>query len=46
MAINHSQLKEQLEEVNFPIESNVKIQTDWQLQRYAQFIKHANLYTS
>lgn len=34
-----SQLKEQLEEVNLPVTSNVKIQTDWQLQRYAQFIK-------
>tara|TARA_B100000427_G_scaffold16370_1_gene12795 strand:+ start:26620 stop:28752 length:2133 start_codon:yes stop_codon:yes gene_type:complete len=34
-----SQLKEQLEEVNLPVNSNVKIQTDWQLQRYAQFIK-------
>ena len=40
-----SQLKEQLEEVNFPIESNVKIQTDWQLQRYAQFIKLMQTYT-
>ena len=34
-----SQLKEQLEEVNLPVNSNVKIQTDWQLQRYARFIK-------
>ena len=34
-----SQLKEQLEEVNLPLDSNIKIQPDWQLQRYAQFIK-------
>ena len=33
------QLKEQLQEVDFPITKDSMIQTDWQLQRYAQFIK-------
>jgi hypothetical protein len=33
------QLKEQLEEVDYPMDSNTKVLTDWQLQRYAQFIK-------
>ena len=33
-----TQLKEQLEEVDYPIDSNTKILTDWQLQRYAQFV--------
>ena len=33
------QLKEQLQEVDFPISKDCMIQTDWQLQRYAQFIK-------
>ena len=33
------QLKEQLEEMDFPITDQTLIQTDWQLQRYAQFIK-------
>jgi len=33
------QLKEQLEEVDYPLDSNTKVLTDWQLQRYAQFIK-------
>tara|TARA_B100000073_G_scaffold249929_1_gene210144 strand:- start:2001 stop:4235 length:2235 start_codon:yes stop_codon:yes gene_type:complete len=33
------QLKEQLQEVDFPITADSMIQTDWQLQRYAQFIK-------
>ena len=32
------QLKEQLEEVDFPVNSNTHIQTDWSLQRYAQFV--------
>ena len=32
------QLKEQLEEVDFPIGKNTHIQTDWSLQRYAQFV--------
>tara|TARA_R100000700_G_scaffold3185_2_gene6088 strand:- start:4277 stop:6661 length:2385 start_codon:yes stop_codon:yes gene_type:complete len=31
------QLKEQLEEVDFPIK-NTHVQTDWSLQRYAQFL--------
>ena len=33
-----TQLKEQLEEVDYPIDSNTRILTDWQLQRYAQFV--------
>ena len=33
------QLREQLEEVDYPMDSNTKVLTDWQLQRYAQFIK-------
>ena len=33
-----TQLREQLEEVDYPIESDTKILTDWQLQRYAQFV--------
>jgi len=33
------QLKEQLEEVDYPLDSNTKVLTDWSLQRYAQFIK-------
>jgi len=33
------QLKEQLEEVDYPLDGNTFIQTDWALQRYAQFIK-------
>ncbi len=33
------QLKEQLQEVDFPVSKDCMIQTDWQLQRYAQFIK-------
>ena len=33
------QLKEQLQEVDFPVTADSMIQTDWQLQRYAQFIK-------
>jgi len=33
------QLKEQLEEVDYPLDSNTKVLTDWQLQRYAQFTK-------
>jgi len=33
------QLKEQLEEMDFPVSDQTLIQTDWQLQRYAQFIK-------
>ena len=37
-----TQLKEQLEEVDFPVNTNTKILTDWQLQRYAQFIKLMN----
>tara|TARA_R100000664_G_C2758936_1_gene148210 strand:+ start:1439 stop:3802 length:2364 start_codon:yes stop_codon:yes gene_type:complete len=32
------QLKEQLEEVDFPINKFTHIQTDWSLQRYAQFV--------
>ena len=32
------QLKEQLEEVDFPINDNTHVQTDWSLQRYAQFV--------
>ena len=36
------QLKEQLEEVDFPLDSETHIQTDWQLQRYAQFVKLMN----
>ena len=37
-----TQLKEQLEEVDYPIDSNTKILTDWQLQRYAQFVTMMN----
>ncbi len=37
-----TQLKEQLEEVDYPIDSNTKILTDWQLQRYAQFVTIMN----
>ena len=33
------QLKEQLQEVDYPAESETFIQTDWALQRYAQFVK-------
>ena len=33
------QLKEQLEEVEYPMNSNTQLLTDWALQRYAQFIK-------
>ena len=33
------QLKEQLEEVDYPMDSNTMLLTDWSLQRYAQFIK-------
>tara|TARA_R100001082_G_scaffold110654_1_gene91220 strand:+ start:920 stop:3112 length:2193 start_codon:yes stop_codon:yes gene_type:complete len=33
-----TQLKEQLEEVDYPVDSNTMILTDWQLQRYAQFV--------
>lgn len=33
------QLKEQLEEVDYPADSETFIQTDWALQRYAQFVK-------
>lgn len=36
------QLKEQLEEVDYPAESDTFIQTDWALQRYAQFVKLMN----
>ena len=34
-----TQVREQLEEVDYPINSNTKILTDWQLQRYAQFVQ-------
>ena len=34
-----SSVQEQLEEVEYPIDSNTKILTDWQLQRYAQFVQ-------
>lgn len=33
------QLKEQLEEVDYPMDSHTMLLTDWSLQRYAQFIK-------
>ena len=33
------QLKEQLEEVDYPLDEKTFILTDWSLQRYAQFIK-------
>ncbi|MEL0119084.1 MAG: AAA family ATPase, partial [Opitutae bacterium] len=33
------QLKEQLEEVDYPLDSETFVQTDWALQRYAQFVK-------
>ncbi|WP_366453759.1 AAA family ATPase [Limnobacter sp.] len=36
------QLKEQLQEVDYPLESETFIQTDWSLQRYAQFVKQMN----
>ena len=32
------QLKEQLEEIDFPINEHTHIKTDWSLQRYAQFL--------
>ena len=32
------QLKEQLEEIDFPINKHTHVQTDWSLQRYAQFV--------
>ena len=38
------QLKEQLTENDFPINDQTFIQTDWQLQRYAQFIKLMETY--
>jgi hypothetical protein len=38
------QLKEQLIEADFPITDQTFIQTDWQLQRYAQFIKLMETY--
>ena len=31
------QIKEQLEEIDYPMDENTIIQTDWQLQNYAQF---------
>ena len=34
-----TQLREQLEEVDYPINTDTKILTDWQLQRYAQFVQ-------
>jgi len=34
-----TQLREQLEEVEYPVNTNTKILTDWQLQRYAQFVQ-------
>ena len=34
-----TQLREQLEEVDYPVNTNTKILTDWQLQRYAQFVQ-------
>lgn len=37
-----TQLKEQLEEVEFPINSDTKILTGWQLRRYAQFVALMN----
>ena len=36
------QLKEQLQEVDYPIDKNTHIQTDWNMQRYAQFVKLMN----
>ena len=36
------QLKEQLQEVDYPADSETFIQTDWALQRYAQFVKLMN----
>ena len=33
------QLKEQLELVDYPADSDTFIQTDWSMQRYAQFVK-------
>ena len=33
------QLKEQLIEADFPVNSDTYIRSDWQLRRYAQFIK-------
>jgi|TARA_R100000455_G_C6273023_1_gene130231 hypothetical protein len=38
------QLKEQLIEADFPITDETYIQTDWQLQRYAQFIELMDKY--
>ena len=37
-------LQEQLEEVDYPIDGNTRILTDWQLQRYAQFVQLMNDY--
>ena len=33
------QLKEQLQEVDYPVDDNTMLQNDWQLQYYAQFIQ-------
>jgi hypothetical protein len=33
------QIKEQLEEIDYPMDENTIIRTDWQLQSYAQFSK-------
>ena len=38
------QIKEQLEEVDYPINDMTRVLTDWQLQRYAQFIKLMDTY--
>ena len=38
------QIKEQLEEVDYPINDMTRVLTDWQLQRYAQFIKLMETY--
>jgi hypothetical protein len=39
-----SQLKEQLQEVDFPVTNQTHVQTDFQLQAYAQFKKLMNKY--
>ena len=39
-----TQLKEQLEEVDYPVTHDTHLVTDWQLQYYAQFIKLMETY--
>ena len=36
------QLKEQLQEIDYPVDEHTHIQTDWNMQRYCQFAKLMN----